>query len=126
MTTLHSAPTTRRGGQWPREEAPPSLSLVVEPKDRESVQALTAALAEHSPWERSFEKLERQAPPAEQLRAAPELKQGRLRLVDGLVRGAHWPEAIAATTAKLGADPTRRFSALWALPIENPCLDRLE
>ncbi len=47
MTTVHSAPTTRRGGQWPREEAPPNLSLLVEPNDEESVQASTGALAEY-------------------------------------------------------------------------------
>ena len=53
----------------------------------------------------TFETQERQARWVEQRRAAPEVKQGRLRLVDGLVRGAHWPEAIATMTAKLGADP---------------------
>ena len=95
---------------------------VQRPRERAGIDG---ALAEHSPWERSFEKLERQAPPAEQLTCCAELKQGRLHssmawFAVPLAGGDRCDDRKAA------ADPTRRFSALWALPMENPCLDRLE
>ncbi len=91
--------------QRSQEKTSPYLSLLVEPKDRKNARAMTRALAERGDWERSFESLDRQVRQVEQERRAVEVKAGRLRRADDFVREARWPEAIAAMTLVLAADP---------------------
>jgi eukaryotic-like serine/threonine-protein kinase len=91
----------------PDENLPRSLSLLVEPRDRNDARAMTPARAESGDWERALDTVDRQVRLAlEQERRARELAD-QLRRADDLACRAQWPEAIAAMRMAIKMDPVK-------------------